>query len=95
MHSDSTTPAAAPVRRSFVASPWHTLSILLIFGYFSFHDTQRVQTAVASQGVVPHATVLRGYLLSIAYEWGMAYWAWVGVHWKGGHLRRPHGRPLD
>jgi hypothetical protein len=31
--------------------------------------------------------MIRGYLASIATEWGMAYWAWVGIHWRGGTLR--------
>jgi uncharacterized protein len=84
---DSTTPTVALAQRSFIASPWHTLSILLIFGYFSFRDAQHAHAIVSSQAAAPHGAILRGYLLSIAYEWGMAYWAWVGVHWKGGHLR--------
>ncbi len=31
--------------------------------------------------------MIRAYLLSILSEWGMVYWAWAGVHWKGGQMR--------
>lgn len=31
--------------------------------------------------------MLRTYVLLILSEGGIAYWAWAGVHWKGGHLR--------
>jgi len=34
-----------------------------------------------------HGAMLRNYVVSIALEWGMAYWAWAGVHWRGGQLR--------
>src|ERR1700677_5103082 len=75
--------------RALIASPWHTLSILLIFGYFGFHRATPQQGLIpgSAQAAVSHAVVLRGYLIAIATEWGMAYWAWAGVHWKGGHLR--------
>jgi uncharacterized protein len=78
-----------PARRGLIASPWHTLSILLIFAFFSYRDAQSARTALKSGAVheaVSRGVILRGYLLSIAYEWGMAYWAWAGVHWKGGRL---------
>src|SRR5271154_3457518 len=82
-------PLAAPARRPFLASPWHTLSILLIFGYFGFRQgtPQLALNPDTVQAAVSHAAILRGYLISIATEWGMAYWVWAGVHWKGGHLR--------
>jgi membrane protease YdiL (CAAX protease family) len=82
-------PLAAPARRQFIASPWHTLSILLIFGYFGFRQgtPQLALNPDTAQAAVSHAAILRGYLISIATEWGMAYWVWAGVHWKGGHLR--------
>jgi uncharacterized protein len=82
--------AASPIpARRLIASPWHTLSILLIFcgpairQVFSTHGG-------AAQGATPspvHGALLRNYLISIALEWGMAYWAWAGVHWRGGQLR--------
>jgi len=79
-------PNPTPGARSFIASPWHTLSILLIFGYFSFRDAQHARSAESVQAVVSHTAIIRNYFISIANEWGMAYWAFVGVHWKGGHL---------
>jgi membrane protease YdiL (CAAX protease family) len=91
MPADSTAPADAPARRSFIAPLWHTFSILLIFGYFSFRDAQHAQNAVSSQAAVTHGVILRGYLLSIFYEWGMASWAWGGVQFNGGHLRELTG----
>jgi CAAX protease family protein len=87
MASDSSVPAVAPARASFIAPLWHTFSILLVFGFFSFLDAHHAQKAASSQAAAPHAAVLRGYLLSIFYEWGMASWAWGGVLFKGGHLR--------
>jgi membrane protease YdiL (CAAX protease family) len=87
MHFDSTTGEATPAKRRFIAAPWHTLSILLIFGYFSFRDAQHAHVSGVALAAASHGAILRAYLLSIAYEWGMAYWAWVGVHWNGGQLR--------
>jgi membrane protease YdiL (CAAX protease family) len=87
MNDTPTTLTEAPARRPLIASPWHTLSILLIFGFFSFRDAQHVRSPESAQATASHAALLRGYPLSIAYEWGMACWAWAGVHWKGGHLR--------
>ena len=86
MDYDPANSAAAPGRRRSIAAPWHTLSILLIFGYFSFRDAQHAHTVVSAPAAASHGAVIRGYLISIAYEWGMAYWAWAGVHWKGGRL---------
>jgi hypothetical protein len=83
---DAANSASAPGRRRSIAAPWHTLSILLIFGYFSFRDAQLAHTVVSAPAAASHGAVIRGYLISIAYEWGMAYWAWAGVHWKGGRL---------
>ena len=86
MDHDPNIPATVPSLRRFIASPWHTLSILLIFAWFSYRDAQHVPGSEAAQAAVSHAVIIRGYLISIAYEWGMAYWAWAGVHWKGGRL---------
>lgn len=78
-------------RRTFIASPWHTLSILLIFGYFGFRaGTPRHALAPGSSAAAAAtspAAMLRTYVLLILSEGGIAYWAWAGVHWKGGHLR--------
>jgi membrane protease YdiL (CAAX protease family) len=86
MSDGVTTPEQVPARGGFIAAPWHTLSILLIFAFFSYRDAQHVPAAGAVHEAVSRAVMLRGYLISIAYEWGMAYWVWAGVHWKGGRL---------
>jgi membrane protease YdiL (CAAX protease family) len=76
-------------RRRLIAAPWHTLSILLIFAYFGFRAGMPSSTVapVSAQPNASHSAVLLKYGLLILSEWGMAYWAWVGVHWKGGNLR--------
>jgi membrane protease YdiL (CAAX protease family) len=86
MTDPNPSPAAPPPRR-FIASPWHTLSILLFFAFMVFSDAYHGQTAVSSGAVPSQAALLRGYLLSIFFACGMSYWCWVGVHWKGGKLR--------
>src|SRR5271156_4635875 len=81
--------APTPTPRRLIAAPWHTLSILLIFAYFGFRATLP-SSSIAPGTVQPtatHSAVLLKYALLILSEWGMAYWAWAGVHWKGGHLR--------
>jgi membrane protease YdiL (CAAX protease family) len=82
-----TQPTTPP--RRLIAAPWHTLSILLIFAYFGFRASMP-SSAVAPESAQPnaaHGAVLLKYFLLILSEWGMAYWAWAGVHWKGGTLR--------
>ncbi len=72
-----------------IAAPWHTLSILLIFAYFGFRASLPSST-IAPESAQPNASdnaVLLKYVLLIFCEWGMAYWAWAGVRWRGGHLR--------
>jgi hypothetical protein len=77
MPADPINPAAAAARQSLIAPLWHTLSVLLIFGYFSFRDAQHAQNAASV--VAPHGAIIRAYLLMIFYEWGMAAWAWGGA----------------
>src|SRR5271156_4209406 len=83
-------PAQSPTPpRRLIASPWHTLSILLIFAYFGFRAGMPSST-VAPESAQPNAShnaVLLKYALLILSEWGMAYYAWAGVLWKGGNLR--------
>ncbi len=95
MQDDSITPLTGPTsgRRPLIAPAWHTFSILLIFAYFGVRQALLVNAG--APGTLSHAAILRGYFFSIASEWGMAYWVWAGVHWKGGTLLRTHGRPLD
>src|ERR1700739_1670926 len=87
MPADPIPPAAALARQSLIAPLWHTLSVLLIFGFFSFRDAQQAQNAAPSSAIAPHGAVIRAYLLMIFYEWGMAAWAWGGAQFKGGNLR--------
>jgi membrane protease YdiL (CAAX protease family) len=78
--------ALAPPR-GWIAAPWHTLTILLFFAFSVFQNVHHASVAVAAAGPIPHAAMIRGYLLSILFGVGMAYWCWAGVHWKGGTLR--------
>jgi len=89
-HSPTSAQTQSPTPpRRLIAAPWHTLSILLIFAYFGFRASLP-SSAVAPESGQPnaaHGAVLLKYFLLILSEWGMAYWAWVGVHWNGGTLR--------
>jgi membrane protease YdiL (CAAX protease family) len=89
MDNASTTPAEKASRRGLIASPWHTLSILLIFGYFGVRQKMPSNALgpESAQAAISHWARLGQYAILILSEWGMAYWVWVGVHLKGGHLR--------
>jgi membrane protease YdiL (CAAX protease family) len=92
MNDVAATLAPGPLRRRLIAAPWHTLTILLVYGYFGFRiGTPQHAPFPGSTGsamaAASHAAMLRMYILLILSEWGMAYWTWAGVHWKGGHLR--------
>jgi uncharacterized protein len=89
MNDDPATSAPTQTPRRLIAAPWHTVSILLIFAYFGFRASLPSTTIApeTEQPAASHGAVLLKYCLLILSEWGMAYWAWVGVHWKGGHLR--------
>jgi CAAX protease family protein len=83
------TAAPPSLERRLIAPAWHTLTILLIYLAPSIH-LALVGHAAAAQGATSpaaHNAMLRNYLISIALEWGIAYWAWAGVHWRGGNLR--------
>lgn len=82
--SPSTT---VPAKRGLIAAPWHTLSILLFFAYLVFSNANHARATVSVAGPVSQAALIRGYLFSIFFGCGMAYWCWAGVHWKGGTLR--------
>jgi hypothetical protein len=68
--------------RRLIAAPWHTLSILLVFAYFGFRASLPSSTVAPESGQpnAAHGAVLLKYFLLILSEWGMAYWAWAGVH---------------
>jgi len=78
---------APNARRPFIAPVWHTVSLLLLLGFFGWYDAQHARNAGSLSGVARCGATLRGYLLAILYEWGMAAWAWGGVQFKGGNLR--------
>jgi len=86
-------PTAAPPlpERRLIAPWWHTITILLVYLAPSIsmviakHATPAAQSAPWASAA--HNAMLRNYAISVALEWGMAYWAWVGVHWRGGNLR--------
>jgi membrane protease YdiL (CAAX protease family) len=92
MNHVSATLDSNPLHRRLIAAPWHTLTILLIYAYIGFrigmpHNSPTPGSAPPAPALAAHAAMLRMYILLILSEWGMAYWAWAGVHWKGGHLR--------
>ena len=82
-------PTAAPPlpERRLIAPWWHTITILLVYLAPSIsmviakHATPAAQSAPWASAA--HNAMLRNYAISVALEWGMAYWAWVGVHWRG------------
>jgi len=86
MQTDSSIATPASAGR-LIAAPWHTVSMLLMLGFFAVLDAWSAmvphgEVAMASQG-----SNARAYLLPIAYEWGIACWAWAGVRMEGGALR--------
>lgn len=94
MNGNSTIAVERPAQRKFIAPLWHTLSILLIFAYFGY----RAKTPSSVLGVgtgraaLTHGAMVHTYVISILSEWGMAWWVWAGVHFKGGGLRDLTGR---
>ncbi|HLY42529.1 MAG TPA: CPBP family intramembrane glutamic endopeptidase [Terracidiphilus sp.] len=66
-----------------IASYSHTLALLGIMA------AAISLSSLPSAGPVAHPTqrnVIPGFLESLAFEAGGLYFAWVGVHWKGGNL---------
>lgn len=62
-----------------VAPLWHTILFLVIFLALAVGNALRIQHAA---GVYPHR--MRGYIFSIAFEWGMvAYVWWFGLRPRG------------
>ncbi len=85
--------AAPPsLERRLIAPWWHTLTILLVYlapsiiMAFSRHPAA-AQAASSSPAAPAHAVMMKNYAISISLEWAMAWWAWAGVHWRGGTLR--------
>src|SRR5580693_3885054 len=72
--------AAPPPDRRAVAHAFHPADL----------RASLPSSAVAPESAQPnaaHGAVLLKYFLLSLSECGMAYWAWAGVHWKGGNLR--------
>ncbi len=83
-------PAATPsLERRLIAPWWHTLTILSVYLVPSILALTKHSAAAAPGAILSpsHSVMIRGYLISIALEWALAYWAWIGVHWRGGTLR--------
>jgi uncharacterized protein len=89
-------PAVPPLpssERRLIAPWWHTLTILLV--YLAPSIIMAIMTlirhpapAASSAPSAPaHGVMIKSYAISIALEWAMAWWAWAGVHWRGGTLR--------
>lgn len=73
-----------------IASYWHTLALLgMMAAAISLSAVRRAGPAAtpgAQRNVIP------GFLVSLAFEAAGLYFAWVGVHWKGGSLFALMGR---
>jgi hypothetical protein len=85
--SDPNPSPALPSHRGFIASPWHTLFILLFFFYMVISDAHHAREAASAGTVAPHLAILLGNLPSILFACGIAFWCWAGVHSKGRTLR--------
>jgi membrane protease YdiL (CAAX protease family) len=80
-------PSAAP---RLIAPWWHTLTILLVYLGPAVRMATMKHAAAAAESAPStptHSTMIKSYAISITLEWAIAYWAWIGVHWKGGTLR--------
>lgn len=78
---------AKPARR-LIAPAWHTVSVILILGYFAYRGAQaqeRPSPLGGAAGAASTSFVLQ-YFLLIGAEILLAYWVWAGVHWRGGTL---------
>jgi len=73
-----------------VAGWWHTATVLLILGYFSFRFalSRHGDNPPGAGGVATsEASQLWGYVFLIGSEFALASWMWAGVHWKGLNIR--------
>jgi membrane protease YdiL (CAAX protease family) len=71
-----------------IASPWHTASVILILGFFAWRGAQQQERPSPLGGAVGASSTSFAlqYLLLIGAELLLAYWVFVGVHWRGGTL---------
>jgi len=83
-----------PPGRAYVAAPWHTATVLIALGYFSFRFalTKGNSGAALTSTASSRAAQLWHYAFLIASELTLALWVWAGIHWQGGHLQEIVGR---
>jgi uncharacterized protein len=74
--------------RKLIAPWWHTVSVLLILGFFAYRGAQAQERPSPLGGAVgsPATSFTLQYLILIGAEILLAYWVFVGVHWRGGTL---------
>jgi membrane protease YdiL (CAAX protease family) len=74
--------------RKLIAPWWHTASVLLILGFFAYRGAQPQERPSPLGGAVgsPATSFALQYLILIGAEILLAYWVFVGVHWRGGTL---------
>jgi len=82
--ADETRQVSTTEARKWIAAPWHTLTILLFFGCLILKDAHQASLSMATAGPVARSTLLRGYMLSIFFGVGMAYWCYG--HWPAGNF---------
>lgn len=77
-----------------VASCLHTLGLLcLLFGVMGAVLLIQGKPAVGAGPAAPgQRNVIPSFFESLAFGWGMLYFAWAGVHHKGGNLFSLTGR---
>jgi uncharacterized protein len=71
-----------------IAPWWHTVSVILILGFFAYRGAQQQDRPSPLGGAVGASSTsfVLQYLLLIGAEILLAYWVFVGVHWRGGTL---------
>ena len=76
-------PASSPATPAYesVAPAWHTVVVLLVLLGFSFLGAHQ-----QSMPGIAHSRI-RGYILALAVEWGLAAFIWYGVKQRGKGLR--------
>jgi len=83
-----------------VAGYGHTLGLLAILTgvfaiSFALQSGFATKTAAvgAAQSVQPIRRIIPGLIESLVFDWGILYYVWAGVQYKGGSLLNLSGRP--
>ena len=81
-------PEINPRPYKLIAPWWHTVSFILILGFFAYRGAQQQDRPSPLGGAVGASSTsfVLQYLLLIGSEILLAYWVFVGVHWRGGTL---------